>query len=182
MRCSRPFRAASLLCTGVVLGACGREINTPIANEEIQAIEADFVQYGMLSYITASGMREGRVEADTAFIYEDDGIAILRQMTIVFYDEYGGERATVSGLEGEWTRETNRMVARGDVELLIHSDSSVIQSPEIFYDQELDRVWSDSTTIRTLRNGSVFSGTAFESDMTFEQFRIQGMRGGLPTR
>ncbi len=160
------------------MAACTREISTPLANSELQEMEADYVAYGMVSFITASGVREGRVEADTAYVYEETSNAILKQMKIVFYDENGNERATVTGRDGDWNRETDRMVARGDVVLLIHSDSSTIASAEIFYDPTMEKIWSDSTTVRTMKDGSVTSGTAFESDMTFENLTIANMRGG----
>jgi LPS export ABC transporter protein LptC len=172
--------AVAVLAIAAGLAGCDREMTTPVADASTQSMEADYVAFGMLSYITANGVREGRVQADTSYIYEETSTALLKQMTIVFYDEYGAERATVTGTDGEWTQSTNRMVARGDVVLLIHSDSSRIESQEIYYDQAIDKVWSDSTTVRTMKDGSVFSGTAFESDMTFENLSIRSMRGGLP--
>ena len=170
---------AALLTLLAVVGGCGQDLSTPVADEELQSMEADYVAYGMVSFVTVNGVREGRVEADTAYVYEDTGLLDLNQMEIVFFDETGRERATVTGAAGEWNRETNRMVARGDVVLLVHADSSVIESEEIFYDPGLDRIWSDSTTTRTMPDGSVTSGTAFESDMSFENIRIENARGGI---
>lgn len=170
---------AAFLTAAVALGACGDDLNTPVADEQLQSMEADYVAFGMVSFVTANGIREGRVEADTAYIFEDTGLANLHQMNIVFFDETGRERATVEGVSGELNRETNRMVARGDVELFIHADSSILQSQEIYYDPELDRVWSDSTTTRIMKDGTVTSGTAFESDMSFENVRIENARGGV---
>lgn len=173
-----PNRIACVLVLAGAAGACEHELSTPVANDELQSMEANFVTFGMVSFITANGVREGRIEADTAYIFEDTGLADLHQMNIVFYDETGRERATVTGQSGEWNRQTDRMVARGDVELFIHSDSSTIESQEIYYDPQLDRVWSDSTTVRTMKDGTVTSGTAFESDMSFENVRIENVRGG----
>ncbi len=171
-----------LLAIGILavgsLTACSREISTPVADSELQAMEADYVAFGMVSFATTNGIREARIEADTAFIYEQTANAILKQMNIIFYDESGNERATVSGLSGDWNQETNRMVARGDVVLLIHSDSSTIESPEIYYDPGLEKIWSDSATVRSMKDGSVTSGSAFESDMSFENLTIRDMRGG----
>lgn len=162
----------------LVLGACSRDISTPVATQELQSLDADYVAFGMVSFITTSGVREGRIEADTAYIYEETASANLHQMTIVFYDEVGQERATVTGTSGEWNRQTDQMVARGDVVLLVHADSSTLESPEIHYDPTLDRIWSDSSTVRTMKDGTVSSGTAFESDLSFENIRIENMRGG----
>lgn len=181
MMTERAGSRARVALTGVILAmtaACSRDIATPVANNDLQSMEADYVAYGMVSFVTASGVREGRVEADTAYVYEESSTAALRQMKIVFYDQAGSENATVTGLTGDWNRETNRMVARGDVVLIVHSDSSRIESAEIFYDPALEKIWSDSLTTRILKDGTVTSGTAFESDMAFENITIANMRGG----
>ena len=34
------------------------------------------------------------------------------------------------------------------------------------------------STVRTMADGSAVTGTAFESDIAFENIRIQNMRGG----
>lgn len=171
-------RALATVAVLVMLAGCGRDLNTPLASAEVQAMTADNVFFGMVSYLTSNGVREGKIEADTAYMYADSAHASLRMMTITFYDERGRERATVTGRTGEWNQETNRMVARGDVVLMIASDSSRIESQEIHYDPGLDKVWSDSATVRILADGSVTSGSAFESDMSFENLRIRDMRGG----
>ena len=176
---TRPHIAALAVLAGVA-AACSQELNTPVADEELQSMESDAIAFGMVSFITDNGIRQGRVEADTAYVFEDTGLAELHGMNIVFYEEDSGrEQATVEGIRGEWNRETNRMVARGDVVLLIHADSSTIESQELFYDPALGRIWSDSATVRTLRDGTVTSGTAFESDMSFENIRIENARGGI---
>ena len=174
----RARRAVLALTLAGTAAACGTELDTPVANEELQSMAADYVAFGMTTYVTAMGVREARIQADTAYIYESESTAILRQMELIFYDELGNERATVTGLEGDWNQATNRMVARGDVVLFVHTDSSTIESPEIYYEPDLDRIWSDSTVVRTMKDGSVQTGTAFESDMSFENVNIQNMRGG----
>ena len=86
---------------------------------------------------------------------------------------------------GDWCKvgiskdlEPDQMIARGDVVLLVHADSSTIESQEISYDPEDDRIWSDFPTVQTFRDGRVTSGSSFESDMSFENIRITDPRGG----
>ena len=165
--------AALLLATLTPLVACEDVETTTVADEFMQGIDAP-VAFGMVSYITSQGVREARVEADTAFTFADSAKVDLRVMRVTFYDEMGIERATVEGTRGEWDQGTNMMVARGDVELLVHSDSSIIRSEEIHYDPEADRIWSDSATSRTMADGSTTSGSAFESDIEFTNIRIRG--------
>jgi LPS export ABC transporter protein LptC len=173
---SRSKRRLAGLAALLALGACEQSQNTPVASEFMQGIDAPVV-FGMTSFITIEGVREGRVRADTAFTYEDSTKVDLRVMVVDFYDEAGRERATVSGRTGEWDQETNRMVARGDVVLRVHSDGSRLESAEIHYDPENERIWSDSATVRTLGDGSVTRGSAFESDMEFTNVVVRDPRG-----
>ena len=169
--------AAAVTAIGVLAG-CEQPLNTPVAANDVQEMQADNVIFGMLSYLTATGVREGRVQADTAYMFADSSVAQLRQMQIVFYDEDGSETATVTGTRGRWSQLSDEMVARGDVVLFVHADSTTIESQEIHYDPSIDRIWSDSTTVQTLKDGTVTSGSSFESDISFENILIRDIRGG----
>jgi LPS export ABC transporter protein LptC len=166
----------SLWAVAVLVGCGDTENATTVANDFLQGIDAPVV-YGMTSYITSEGVRQARVEADTAFTFADSAKVDLRVMTVYFYDQAGAERATVRGTRGEWNQETNLMVARGDVELFVYSDSSRLRSPEIHYDPQDDRIWSDSATTRFMADGSTMSGSSFESDIEFTNIRIRDVRG-----
>ena len=98
-------------------------------------------------------------------------------MTAHFFAEDGTDKATVTGREGVWDQETNRMLARGDVVLLVLTDGSRIESAEINYDPSIDRVWSDSATVRTMADGSVTRGSSFESDIDFTEVTVRDIRG-----
>ena len=183
MRNDRPRIAPGrrLLFTAAVLGlaaACDEALNTPVATAELQEMEADNIIFGMVNFMSSRGVREGRVEADTAYMFADSATAHLRQMLIVFYDADGRERATVTGTSGVWSWETNHMVARGQVVLMVHGDESKLESAEIHYDPDRDRIWSDSATVQTLEDGTVTSGSSFQSDMSFENILIRDPRGG----
>lgn len=172
---------AGLMLAGTVAlsGACRQEAIEPGgATQQMEELESPIV-FGMVAFMSANGVRSGRIEADTAYTYADSSRVDLRDLTAVFFDENGGERATVTGEEGEWDQESDRMVARGDVVLLVHSDGSRLESSEINYDPSIDRVWSDSATVRTLADGSVQSGSAFESDIDFTNITIRDVRGAI---
>ncbi len=160
------------------LTACQQPLNTPVADSTLQEMEADNVIFGMTSYLSSTGVREGRVQADTAYMFADSSVVQLRQMEITFYDEEGREVATVTGLRGRWSPESDEWVARGDVELFVHTDSSQLESQEIHYDPNRDRIWSDSATVQTMPDGTVTRGTSFQSDLDFNNVRIENIRGG----
>ena len=172
------MKRGALLLT-VALGGCGEPTNSTVASGDLQEIAADNVIFGMVSFLTANGIREGHVEADTAYLFADSARAKLHQMRIVFYNEDGSERATVTGTAGEWDQNTDRMTAWGDVLLIVHADGRRIESAELTYDPNQDRIWSDSATVMTMADGSVTRGSAFESDMEFRNVRISSIRGTI---
>jgi LPS export ABC transporter protein LptC len=171
--------------TGLIAGAilatvtaCSPTTETPVADAELLELRADNVIYGMTSYITVDGVREGEIEADTAFMFVDSAHVDLRGMRIVFHNETGRARATVIGRTGTWDQSRDIMVARGDVLLVLNQDGREIRTEELHYDAYNERIWSDSATTQTLSDGTVTRGTAFESDLTFENIRIENIRGG----
>ncbi len=170
--------AAACVLALSTLTACNDASDTPVASDFMQSIDAPVV-FGMTAYLTSTGVRQGKVEADTAYTYADSTDVDLRGMHVAFYDDDGGERATVTARTGEWNQETDRMVARGDVVLIVDADSSKIESQEINYDPDSDRVWSDSATVRTLKDGSVTRGSSFESDIDFQNVVVRNPRGGV---
>ncbi len=161
------------------VAACDGPTDTPVASQEMQEIQADVVTRGMVSYLTANGVREGRVEADTSYAYYDSATVKLVGMRVIFYNEDGTERATVTADMGEMDENTDRMLARGSVVLLMHEDGRRIETAELNYDPNQDRIWSDSATVQTLADGSVTRGTAFESDLDFTNVRITNPRGAI---
>ena len=176
LRCG-PRLATLMLVAG--LGACEAPTNGAVASHELLEMGADQVVLGMSMFMSTSGIRQGKVEADTAFMYADSAKAKLRRLRIVFFDENGAERATVTGTAGEWDRNTDRMWAQGDVVLIVHADGRRIESAEMVYDPTEQEIWSDSATVQTLANGRVTRGSSFRSDMEFRNVQIQNIRGAV---
>ncbi len=161
-----------------VLSACAQPPTTPVASSDLQGIKADVVFYGMESYLTSQGIRQGRVQADTAYMFNDSSAIEVRGMHVVFYDDEGREKATVTSNRGELDRKSDRMIARGNVVLVVAADGRKIESAELHYDPDLNRIWSDSATV--MHNGSqVTRGTAFQSDLEFKNVRIENPRGAV---
>jgi LPS export ABC transporter protein LptC len=168
------------MCAAVsVAGACDEPTNATVAASELTEIDADNVIFGMKSFLTASGVREARVEADTAYVFADSAKLYLRQMELILYHEDGRQRATVTALRGEMNTNTDAMLAQGDVVLVVHADGRKIETSELHYDPQIDRIWSDSATVQTLAGGRVSRGTAFESDIEFLEVRILNPRGDI---
>lgn len=168
-----------VLLTLISLGGCGEPDAVSLASSDLQEIDADNVIFGMVSFITTNGIREGHIQADTAYLFVDSAKAELHQMRILFFNEDGSQLATVTGTSGEWDQTTDRMTAWGDVLLIVHSDQRRIETQELNYDPEAERIWSDSATVQIMADGSITRGSAFESDMEFRNVRIASIRGAI---
>ena len=166
---------SGLLAGVLLLGGCGSQEDTPVVSPDILEMDADAVMYDMRSTITVEGVREGLVIADTAYFYEDSANVELRQLSLTVYTEEGRERALVTAERGWLNLDTNEMTARGNAVLTVRVDNRIIESAELHYDPNADRIWSDSTTVQRL-DGTVSEGSSFESNLDFTNVLIRNMR------
>lgn len=158
------------------IGGCGEDGDTPVVAEELTEMNADNVVYGMTQILTRGGVREAVVEADTAYFYQDSSAVHLRGVHMTLYEEEGGERAQVVANRGRLDSTTQEMVGRGDVVLTISDEGGRrIETGELHYSSSGDRIWSDMYTIME-EDGEVTCGTAFRSDLDFQNVYIEQAR------
>jgi len=174
----RQWGAVLVALSVVVVAACNKPVDTPVAAEALQDIKATDVMYGMTSYVMTAGVRQGRVDADTAYVYNDSSKIAIIGMHVIFYDDNGRERAAVTADSGHMSQRTQSMVAKGNVVLVVAADGRKIQSAELNYDPNRDRLWSDSATVQTTADGVVTKGSSFTSDLEFKHVSIRNIRGG----
>lgn len=169
-----------LLAVGVLGGvtvACTDEATVATIPADYLAFDADGIVFGMIHRMTQDGRVQGVVHADTAIQWQDSAAVHLRGVDLTVREEDGSERAHVTARRGILDTRTNRMTAYGDVVMVIPAESRRIESNELHYDPQGDRIWSDSAFVYTHR-GQVTRGRAFTSDLEFRNFRIIGRGGG----
>lgn len=111
-------------------------------------------------------------------MYNDSSLIQVHGMHVVFYDTDGRQKATVTSDRGELDRKSERMIARGNVVLVVAADGRKIESAELHYDPDLNRLWSDSATV--MYNGAdTTKGSSFQSDLEFKNVEIKNPRGAL---
>jgi len=172
----RFFLAFAVSCA--TLAACTGGEEGIAGGEPLDSIPADYAIYGMTAFMTSSGIREGRVVADTAYLFEDSATVNLHGMEVAFYNADGSILGLVTAERGFWDQRTDKMSALGQAVLLRTNDQMRIESEELHYDPEQDRIWSDLPTVQTLAAGSVGRGSSFESDLEFDNVRIINLRTG----
>lgn len=169
--CLRGSGLVLSLGVSLALGACTDEMSTPIASPELLETGADVVIFDLESVITVEGVKEGEVFGDTAFFFNDSTFYMLRNPTLVLFDELGAQRARVVAERGTMNMNTDALTAQGNVVLTVNEGNRRVESPELNYEPNGDRIWSDSFTTM-YEEGVVIEGMGFSSDLDFRQMRV----------
>ena len=170
----------SVLTLPWVAGACDEPVSTRVAEEDLFSIEADAVLFDMMDYLTTDGVRSGVIHADTAHVFNDSSEIRMQGVEMTLFHADGQERARVTAESGTLDRNSQEMLARGNVVLVMNDGAQRVESPELFYDPEGDRIWSDSNSVFT-RDGRVTRGTCFRSDLQFTNYTVCNIRGAAGT-
>jgi len=178
-------RWVGVLALAAAAIGCGEENTAPVAAPELLATGADWVTTGMTQNITVSGVRQGEVYADTAYGYQDSTTVILTNPVLTLFTDAGVQRARVTAEWGKLNQNTQVMIARGTVVLTIQAGNRRVESSELNYDPNGDRIWSDSLTVMH-EEGRVVTGMGFDSDLEFRNtvvgpgsIRRTGSGGGI---
>ena len=76
------------------IAACEQPTSETAPSHELLELGADNVVFGMVSFLTSNGVREGRVEADTAFMFADSASGLSGATGV--YKDWNELRAAVA--------------------------------------------------------------------------------------
>tara|TARA_Y100000590_G_C15728207_1_gene1016026 strand:- start:1647 stop:2198 length:552 start_codon:yes stop_codon:yes gene_type:complete len=156
---------------------CEKNRTEVVIDPEFENIKADYITFGSTHYLSRQGIREALIVADTAYFFNDSTIVILRGgVTLTAYNkDLGTEKAVVTSDRGRLNTSENYIVAQENAVLLITGDGRRIESSELNYHQDQDRIWSDSST--TMYEGnSIVEGSGFDADLNFDQVGVRNAR------
>lgn len=167
----------TILIPALLLVACTEAPPRMVVDPDLAAMEADYIIFGLTDNVTRGGVREFLLEADTALIFQDSTIVLLRgNVTLTAYnEEVGTEKAVVTSDRGRLDESTNELLAEGNSVLLIRADGRRIESYELRYTPDSDLIRSDSSVVM-YDGDDVVEGTRFNSDLNFERVNITNAR------
>ncbi|HEV8437860.1 MAG TPA: LPS export ABC transporter periplasmic protein LptC [Methylomirabilota bacterium] len=111
-----------------------------------------------------------QLDAEYGEIFEAQGKTVMKKVTIRISEP--NREWTVSGDEGELTRDTKDVELRGNV-IVVSSDGLRLETKRLNWTAKEQRAWtSDPVLIR--RGGVVVSGQGFESRINEEATMIKG--------
>lgn len=171
-----PVKKLSMLTLPLLLLAgCTEEGDVAMVSPEWEAMDADFIVLGGEQYLSQDGRTEAHLVYDTAFQWNDSTMASMRRVELVVFNEEGGERARVTADRGRFDQSSDRMIAQGNVVMVVPSDGRTLRTEELHYDPQAGQIWSDSAFVMELPTQTL-RGQSFTSDLEFRNFQARGRR------
>ena len=149
----------------------GAKPTTTVAGSD----SADQILEGFSHYVTNDGIRRSRVEADTAFFYENTQITHLRRIRVVFFDVRGEEGSTLTAKTGTYRWQDGSMEADGSV-LVVAPDGRRLQTETLKYDNATNTISTDQH-FSFDRGTEHLEGNSFRSDPDFKNVVTDRPRG-----
>lgn len=168
---ARVCRTAALpLC----LAACSQTGVTPREIGE-RADSADQIMLKTATQLTERGVLTNYVEADTAYVYQNQQVIDWRILRIRFLDPQGNEQSVLTARRGIYNSLNGKLDCRGDV-IVQTTDGRHLRTEHLIYDKVSKRVESDTafTYESATENGS---GKSFKSDPEFRNLEIIAPKG-----
>jgi LPS export ABC transporter protein LptC len=168
--------------TLTVVALVGCEEDEPVAAAEAPSVfveGADQVMVGVENHITRQGIRQARLEADTAYTFEEDGRLDLKQVTLTFYGEAGDTLGVLTGQSAEYQLEVGDVTVRGDVQVELQTGER-FEAPVLAYISASNQIRADSGYVLTYPDGTVDRGTYVVRDLATDETRYGEGRTTTP--
>ena len=163
------------LATLAALGALACLSDAEDVATTFEEISADEIVYGVSHNMSRDGIREARLEADSMLMWRDSTHAWVMRMTLLVFDDQGGQRATITADRGRFNMATNELMAVGNAVLSIPGQDREIRTEVLNFSQESDRVWSDVPVVMR-EAGCEIEGDRLQSDIAFDEVKLWGTR------
>lgn len=162
---------AFVCLTAAAVAACNDANTPPALRATTMADSADQVMVGVNVFITDAGIRRARVNADSAFMYEDNTRVEMLKVNATFFKPTGEQDGVLTSKQGTYNIRLGNMEARGDV-IVTAADGRKLESPHLRYDPARNEISSDSAFVMTETSGRKSSGVGFVSDPDLRNIRV----------
>ena len=166
------MRRVHILMTGLValtaIAACHDSKGPPVVSPPSVVDSADQVLTGVRYVMSTSGIDRGVLNADTAYVLDDQTRFDLRHAHVDFKTETGVPQGTMEAKRGMYNQRTQMLEGWGDVVVQL-IDGRTLKSPHLTFNQITHIISSD--TIYTLSKANdTQTGVGFVSDQAFVKF------------
>lgn len=164
------MRQSALLIGCLCLLGCNEKKALPAVGTSALADSADQVIFGLKFGLTSDGIARARLNADTAYFFDDNTRAELANVHTTFFTTAGERDAVLTSRRGTYNTRMATMVARENV-VVVSEDGRRLETPELIYSQARNEILSDSAFVLTEPNRRL-EGIGFRSDPNMNNIRI----------
>lgn len=172
----RGVALAAIATVAIALGACRDLKSPPVVGGASAADSADQVLTGVQYVLTTKGIQRGELNADTAYVLDDQNRFDLRKAHVVFTTETGAPQGNMQGQRAIYNLRTQTLEGWGDVVVQL-VDGRTLKSPHIIYNQITHQISSDTSYVASRGSDSQY-GIGFTSDQAFVAFTCLRACGG----
>ena len=166
------------LATILAAGACSRD-EAPIPKTQSPlADSADQVLSGVEFLLTNGGVQQGKLEADSGFMFENSTRIELRHVKTDFFTKTGDQTGTLTSREGTYRKAQGMLEARDSVVVISTDGTRRLTTPQLRYDERTNLITTDSAYVLT-QEGQVHSGIGFSTDPDFTRFTCKSACRGV---
>ena len=155
----------TLIVAGAALaaGACKQEAAPIPTTQSALADSADQVMSGIQFLLTSSGVQQGKLVADSGFMFENSTRIELRGVRTDFFTKTGDQTGTLTSREGTYLKQRGDLEARKNVVVISTDGRRKLETEQLRYDERTNRITTDSAFVIT-ENGEVRQGIGFSTD------------------
>jgi LPS export ABC transporter protein LptC len=163
---------------GGILLSCRNDIDEIRALTDDREVAVQTVMNGTF-YYTEKGSLTNVLEAAVLDRFEGENprIEVTGGFLLTMYDSAGQVDATLKAIHGTFWDFDGRLLAREQVEL-INAEGSKLNTEELHFVQDSDRVYTDLPVAITTEDGVIY-GTGLVSDSRFKKRQIKQVTGTM---
>ena len=168
----------ALVAALIGAGACKKPPTPITTTRNPLADSADQVLSGVEFLLTAGGVQQGKLEADSGFMFENSTRIELRHVHTDFFTKTGDQTGTLTSREGTYLKAQGSLEARDSVVVVSTDGRRRLTTPQLRYDERTNLITTDSAYTLT-QEGQVHRGIGFATDPDFRRFECKSACSGI---
>ena len=168
---------AAVAATIFTIAACKREAPAIPTTVSALADSADQVMSGVQFLLTEGGVQQGKLVADSGFMFENSTRVELRGVRTDFFAKTGEPTGTLTSREGTYLEQRGDLEARKDVVVISSDGTRKLETAQLRYDERTNLISTDSAFTIT-QDGQVGRGIGFSTDPDVTRFECKSACSG----
>ena len=166
----------------ILLGACEEKVRPTVLLDVDSRWMPQQESWNSTVTISDSGIIKAVIVAGYIRVYEAPRRTLLSEGVVVdFYDETQKKTSVLTSSEGKVDDLTNNLEAWGDVVVVSQTDSTVLRTERLFWDNKR-RLIHTPEFVRIISETEKIQGTGFEAEENLRNYRIFKVSGETQTQ